>query len=227
MSNPNLQSNNLQLIRDALEDYAKQMKIDLKDNPFAEEVKNCNSPETILQLLEKNKDNFKEYRDKNRKFIDCLDPVVKFVHAFSDILGEASSLVSAERSLRSTPFQRHSLLHQVPFQPAKLVFVGINALFTVRFTLDLISQHHPLISSHIRRLKESARYDALLELFECIGSFLKRLEIYTKISLSTLMTEIIVKIMAELLSILAQAKKKIKHGRLSECPLAASIAYCS
>jgi hypothetical protein len=32
------------------------------------------------------------------------------------------------------------------------------------------------------------------------------------------MTEIIVKIMVELLSILAQAKKQIKHGRLSERP---------
>ena len=43
-------------------------------------------------------------------------------------------------------------------------------------------------------------YDALLELFECVGSFLKRLEIYTKISLSPLMTEIIIKIMAEVIS---------------------------
>ena len=41
------------------------------------------------------------------------------------------------------------------------------------------------------------------------------------------MTEIIVKIMVELLSILGQAKKKIKHGRLSERPLVASIAYYS
>ena len=157
MSNPNLQSHNLQLIRDALDDYAKQMKIDLKDNPFAEELKDCNSPETILQLLEKNKDNFKEYRDKNRKFIDCLNPVVKFVHVFSGILGEATSLVSAERSLRSIHFHRHFLLHQVPFQPANLVFVGIDVLFTVRFTLDLINQQRRLIPSHIRRLKESAR----------------------------------------------------------------------
>jgi hypothetical protein len=90
-----------QLIRDALDTYAEQMKIDLKDNPFAEEVKGCDSPEAILQLLEKNRDEFKEYRDKNRKFIDCLNPVVKFVHAFSEVLGEATSLVSAER-LRST-----------------------------------------------------------------------------------------------------------------------------
>ena len=92
MSSPNLQP-----IREALDTYAEQMKIDLKDNPFAEEVKGCNSPEAILQLLEKNRDEFKEYRDKNRKFIDCLNPVVKFVHAFSGILGETTSLVSANR----------------------------------------------------------------------------------------------------------------------------------
>ena len=71
------------------------MNINLKDNPFAEEVKGCDTPEAILQLLEKNRDEFKEYREKNRKFIDCLNPVVKFVYAFSGILGEATSLVSA------------------------------------------------------------------------------------------------------------------------------------
>ena len=161
MSNPNLESYNLQLIRDALDDYAKQMKIDLKDNPFAEELKDCNSPDAILQLLEKNRDDFKDYRKKDRKFIDCLNPVVKFVHAFSDVLGEAASLVSAERSLRSTMIHIHFLLHQVPFQPAKLVFVGIDVLFTVGFALDLINQHRPLISCHIRRPKESARATTL------------------------------------------------------------------
>jgi hypothetical protein len=96
-----MSSANLQSIRDALDTYAEQMKIDLKDNPFAEEVKGCESPEAILKLLEKNRDEFKEYRDKNRKFIDCLNPVVKFVHTFSEVLGEATSLVSAER-LRSS-----------------------------------------------------------------------------------------------------------------------------
>ena len=44
-------------------------------------------------------------------------------------------------------------------------------------------------------------YDALLELFECIRSFLKCLEIYTKISLSALMTEIIAKIMVEFVTL--------------------------
>ena len=95
---------NLQLIRAALEDYAEHMNIDMNNNPFAEEVKGCDSPGAVLQLLERNRDMFKEYRDMNRKFIDCLNPVVQFVHAFSGILGEAASQVSCKRLLRSRCF---------------------------------------------------------------------------------------------------------------------------
>jgi hypothetical protein len=64
----------------------------------------------------------------------------------------------------------------------------------------------------------SASYDALLELFECIGNFLKRLHIYTGISfkLDPLMKDIVAKIMVELISILALAKKHINRGRLSK-----------
>ena len=62
----------------------------------------------------------------------------------------------------------------------------------------------------------SASYDALLELFECIGNFLKRLHIYTEITLDPLMMDIVVKIMVELISILALAKKNINRGRLSK-----------
>ena len=72
----------------------------------------------------------------------------------------------------------------------------------------------------------SSSYDALLELFECIGSFLKRLEIYTTISLSPLMTEIVVKMMVEILSILAQAEKQVKQGRFSKHYRITSILMC-
>ena len=148
-----MSSPNLKLICDALDTYVEQMKIDLKDNPFAEEVKGCDSPEAILQLLEKNRDEFKEYREKNRKFIDCLNPVVKFVHTFSNVLGEATSLVSTDRSLRSHFFSMSLHRDQVPFQPAKLIFVGIDALFAVRVVIAM-SRHLPLISEYIRRPRE-------------------------------------------------------------------------
>ena len=62
----------------------------------------------------------------------------------------------------------------------------------------------------------TSSYDALLELFECLGNFLKRLEIYTAIPPTPIMTEIIVKIMVQLLSVLALASKQIKQGRFSE-----------
>jgi hypothetical protein len=75
----------------------------------------------------------------------------------------------------------------------------------------------------------TSSYDALLDLFECIGNFLKRLEIYTTIPPTSLMTDIIIKIMVELLSVLALATKQIKQGRFSTCAVIYTphMAQCS
>jgi hypothetical protein len=59
-------------------------------------------------------------------------------------------------------------------------------------------------------------YDALVDLFESIEHFLKRLDVYTNIPSTVAMTEMIVKILVELLSTLALATKQIKQGKLSE-----------
>ena len=58
--------------------------------------------------------------------------------------------------------------------------------------------------------------DVLVDLLESIEHFLKRLDIYTKVPPTFAMTEIIVKIMVELLSTLALATKQIRQGRPSE-----------
>ncbi len=60
---------------------------------------------------------------------------------------------------------------------------------------------------------------ALLELFEVIEHFLRRLDIYTTIPPTIAMTAItstVVKILVELLSVLALATKQLKQGKLSE-----------
>ena len=148
---------NFQLILDALNDYTEQTGINIKDNPFADKIQGCDSPSSILLLLQENVKAFKEYRDKNRKFIDCLSPVVNFVHAFSGIFSEAAVLVSHEDSFRSRAFFLLYFL-QSPFQPACLIFVGINGLFTVCIFLAFeLTRCAPLISIHIRRLKESVQ----------------------------------------------------------------------
>ena len=62
----------------------------------------------------------------------------------------------------------------------------------------------------------SSSYDALVDLFECVGNFLRRLNIYTDMPLTEEMMEILVKIMVEVLSVLALATKQIKQGRFSK-----------
>ncbi|KAH8983505.1 hypothetical protein EDB92DRAFT_2106253 [Lactarius akahatsu] len=168
---------NFQSILDALDQYAEQTGINLDQNPFADKLKDCDSPGAVLLLLQQNLKAFKDYRDRNRKFIDILSLVVQFVHAFSGALGEAASMV--------------------PFQPAKLIFVGIDILFTAAGGV-------------------SASYDALLELFECIGNFLKRLQIYTNITLSPLMSDTIAKIVAELICVLACPGKETNQARTTQ-----------
>src|SRR5258708_40187534 len=87
---------NIQLITDALADYAQITGIDLSKNPFAAALEQSNSPEAILQLIQEREKAFKEYRDGNRRLIRCLSRAVNVLQPFSGILGEATSLVSHE-----------------------------------------------------------------------------------------------------------------------------------
>ena len=62
----------------------------------------------------------------------------------------------------------------------------------------------------------SADFDTLEDLLESIERFLNRLDIYTKVPPTSAMTEIVVKIMVELLSTLAIATKQIRQGKSSK-----------
>jgi hypothetical protein len=61
-----------------------------------------------------------------------------------------------------------------------------------------------------------ASEEALADLFERIENFFKRLESYTEVPPTNAMTDIIVKIMVEILSTFALATKEIKQGRAGE-----------
>ena len=109
------------------------------------------------------------------------------------------------------------------------MFAGIDVLLTVR-PLDTLFNRVP---SDVRLCQAASgvtsSYDALSDLFECLGSFLKRLEIYVTIPHTSMMTDIIVQIMVEVLSVLALATKQIKQGRFSEWVITytLSIAQCA
>jgi len=61
-----------------------------------------------------------------------------------------------------------------------------------------------------------ASQDMLVDLFERVENFFRRLGSYTEVRPTVAMTDIIVKIMVEILSILGIATKEIKQGRASE-----------
>jgi len=58
-------------------------------------------------------------------------------------------------------------------------------------------------------------YDTLVDIFECIENFTSRLKIYTEIKPTPAMIETMIKIMVEMLAVLALATKQINQGRLS------------
>jgi hypothetical protein len=61
-----------------------------------------------------------------------------------------------------------------------------------------------------------ASQDTLVDVFERIGMFFRRLEVYTEVQPTTEMMDIIIQIMVEVLSILGIATKEIKQGRISK-----------
>ncbi|KAI9434714.1 hypothetical protein H4582DRAFT_1855816 [Lactarius indigo] len=73
---------------------------------------------------------------------------------------------------------------------------------------------YPCDSPIIQASKDvSASHDILIDIFERIENFFKRLEAYTEVPQTAAMTDVIVKIMVEVLSIFAIATKEIRQGR--------------
>jgi len=133
MSSMTLSSSNLQSILDAaLDSYAKQTGIDLRKHPSADKLQSCATSEDVLQLLQDREIAFKDYRNKHRKLIDCLRPVVQVVQAFSGVLGEVAGLVSPPNRIRLDMILSSYFSHQVPLQPTKAIFVSVDVLLAVR-----------------------------------------------------------------------------------------------
>ena len=208
-------SSSFQPILDAaLVNFRNQTKVDLTKHPSAEKLQNASSLDDVLQLLLQRESAFNVYRDKHRKLIGSLRPIVQVVHAFSTICAEVAGLVcDSTRYILLFPYPYASL--QTPFQPTKAIFVGIDVLLSVRVTLlpmGLLCAIYPQAAVGV-----GESYDALSDLFERVSSFLARFRVYTeKIPPSPTMSSVMVKIMTEVLNVLALATKHINQGRFSK-----------
>jgi hypothetical protein len=107
----------------------------------------------------------------------------------------------------------------------KAIHTGLGILLSVCAFLSSLSAHLPDIQTYQAVKGVLDDYDTLADLLESVEHFLNRLDIYTKIPPTFGMTEMIVKILVELLSILALATKRLQEGKLSESVLGEILQY--
>ena len=102
------------------------------------------------------------------------------------------------------------------FSPANVIFAGAGVLLSVDIVLALPYSNF-LETKRTQAAKDVIEsQDTLIEIFESIASFFRRLEVHIKVRMTEAMKEIMGKIMVEVLGIFAIVTKEIKQGRASE-----------
>ena len=102
------------------------------------------------------------------------------------------------------------------FSPAKVVSAAIGILLQVSILFNLIVPVVVTLLSTKAAKDVDASQEVLVDLFGRIENFFRRLETYTEVRPTPAMMDIIVKILVEVLSILAMATKEIGRGQASE-----------
>ena len=116
----------------------------------------------------------------------------------------------------NSSFIRTLILIRQLFSPAKIIFAGVGVLLSVRSLLPLFARafcnsHVPQEAKDVPSIQET-----LIDVFERIEYFFRRLEVYTGVPPTPAMMDMMVKIMVEVLSMLGIATKEIRQGRISE-----------
>ena len=197
----------------ALQNYEETTNITLTKHPLAEKLHNCHSSKSITLFL----------RDRALEVGDFpgSDNVVKSITNIASILcalsatatlGDATDLVRSWRSWGYSISDAYSTV--IPAYESNTDW-PCHPKCRACFTLFLCA-YPSHIQVHQAAKGVNTSHDELVTLFESIEQLLKPLEIYAQIPPTSAMEEMVVKIMAELLSILALTTKELKQGRSSE-----------
>ena len=81
------------MLSNALKAYEKQTKNDLLAHPLAAELQTCQSPSSILVILQQQVQDLNRSRASDDRLTKWLDPTVNVLYAFSGTLGEGAGLV--------------------------------------------------------------------------------------------------------------------------------------
>jgi hypothetical protein len=215
MSSTVIPPSNFEFIFDAaLANYREHTGVDLSQYPFAEKLQSCQTPDDILELFQEKVKEFKDFRNGNHKLTNCLGPVVQVLHAFSGALGDVARLPShlptSDHFLTLLPVSRCHSNQQTSYFMVSIFFSAY--VSSLLFSITSLSESYLPFQTAI---SVGTSYDALTELFECVANFFGRLRIYSEIPFDPTMSGLTIRILVEVLSVLALATKQIRLGRFS------------
>ena len=97
-----------------------------------------------------------------------------------------------------------------------MIFTGVAVLLSVciHFNISAWAHNHAFVSQAAKDVRASQ--NTVLDIFERIEMFFRRLEIYTEVEPTPEMMEMMAQITVEVLTILGIATKEIRQGRTSE-----------
>jgi hypothetical protein len=102
------------------------------------------------------------------------------------------------------------------FTPASVIFTGVGVLLSVRTHFNI--RAWPIVTTFVSQAAKDVQgsQDTILDIFERIEMFFRRLEVYTEVEPTPEMMDMMVLITVEVLSTLGTATKEIKQSRTSE-----------
>ncbi|KAH9971091.1 hypothetical protein BGW80DRAFT_1253522 [Lactifluus volemus] len=180
------------LLDDAVNQYQAKVGASLIEHQLAIRLRSCDDIESINQVLEDQVQAFRKSlgNDRHPKMTKSILRTVNVLHTV--FTGSGTAL----RGLQGAIQAGHGVA-SVSIPSIKLVFSAIGILLAAVKDVN-------------------ASYDILFELFDSLGNFVQRLDIYTQASPTTAVRKVVVKIIIEMLSTLALATKQIKQGRLKK-----------
>ncbi|KAH9996134.1 hypothetical protein BJV74DRAFT_987004, partial [Russula compacta] len=88
-------------------EYERKTGQDLQNHSFAAELDHCNSPDAVLEILQRQADALEEAGMSDQTLMKWLNPTVHVLYTFSETIGEGVSIA---------------------FSPPKVIFTGIGVL---------------------------------------------------------------------------------------------------
>jgi hypothetical protein len=195
------------IINNALKDYEKRTKENLLFHPLASQLQECNSPGDIIAVLQQQI--LHQSRSTDERCTKWLDPTINVLLTFSQTVGTVGLV-------------RHALIRDLHSHIYLIgIFTGDGDLcgdryspfsvYSQRLGMSFCNTDIPQAAKDVR-----ASQDTLVDVFERIEMFFRRLVVYIDVPPTTEMMDMITQIMVEVLCILGIATKEIRQSRLSE-----------